>query len=608
MSAVEAHDSSVQIPLRLWPAVVILGIQWGAFVVLPAIGFDDVGVLVAMGGAALIILWWLLASRAKWSERFAVLGVAVAAVVVISRLVDPSIATGAMGRLAFVLQLPFVAHALVAGALVASKWPGPRRLLALCAFVVAGCCGLLLLRTEGVRSGGFDLSWRWTDTPEERLLARGEEPASPVANSPGVQPAPGSNEGRLPPAPSAAPTTPAVMASSPATPAPPLRVAWPGFRGAERDGRVPGVRIATDWNASPPVEIWRRLIGPGWSSFAVAGGLIFTQEQRGEDEVVAAYRFDTGAPVWRHRDKARFFEGNAGPGPRSTPTVHAGRVYSMGATGIVNALDARTGAQVWTRNAETDTGAPRPGWGFTASPIVVDDMLVAATSGRLIAYDLATGEPRWKRSTGGGGYSSPHLASIGGVRQILLLNGGGITSVSAADGTVLWESKTTDGASIVQPAFAAPSELLIAAGDMMGGTGIRRVAVQQSAGSWRVEERWTSRGLKPYFSDFVVHDGHAYGFDGNILSCIELASGERRWKGGRYGSGQMTLLPEQNLLLVMSEDGEVVLVSATPDQHREISRFKALDGKTWNHPVLVGDVLLVRNGEEMAAFRLAREQ
>ena len=137
------------------------------------------------------------------------------------------------------------------------------------------------------------------------------------------------------------------------------------------------------------------------------------------------------------------------------------------------------------------------------------------------------------------------------------------------------------------------------------GLGIRRLAVAYGAGGWTVQERWTSAGLKPYFNDFVVHEGHAYGFDGSILSCIDLADGKRKWKGGRYGSGQLVLLPEQHLLLVISEDGELVLVAASPDQFREVSRFAAINGKTWNHPVLVNNVLLVRNGEEMAAFRLA---
>ena len=138
-----------------------------------------------------------------------------------------------------------------------------------------------------------------------------------------------------------------------------------------------------------------------------------------------------------------------------------------------------------------------------------------------------------------------------------------------------------------------------------GGMATRRLHVSKGSGGWTAEERWTSSGLKPYFNDFVVHQGHAFGFDGNILSCIDLADGKRKWKGGRYGNGQLVLLPDQDVLLVLSEDGELALVKAAPDQFRELARFPALDGKTWNHPVLVGDILLVRNGQEMVAFRLS---
>jgi hypothetical protein len=332
--------------------------------------------------------------------------------------------------------------------------------------------------------------------------------------------------------------------------------------------------------------------------------LIYTQEQRGEHEVVSAHRLTTGEVVWRHQDAARFYESNGGPGPRGTPTVHNGRVYSMGATGIVNALEARTGKRIWTRDAATDTGAPRPGWGFTASPVVTGDIVVTAASGRLVAYDLNSGEPRWTRGTGATGYSSPQLATIGGVSQILLASGGGITSVGL-DGEILWSDKGGDAVGIVQPTVLPDGSVLVAPGDSMGGTGLRRLSVSRAGdGTWKVEERWTSRGLKPYFNDYVVHEGHAYGFDGTILSAINLESGERVWKGGRYGAGQMVLLPDQDLLLVLSEDGDLVLVSATPDKHTELAKFDAIEGKTWNHPVLVNDVVLVRNGEEMAALRL----
>jgi outer membrane protein assembly factor BamB len=169
---------------------------------------------------------------------------------------------------------------------------------------------------------------------------------------------------------------------------------------------------------------------------------------------------------------------------------------------------------------------------------------------------------------------------------------------------VLWENPWA-GSPMVQPALLPGGDLLITSADAMGGLGVRRLGLTQEPSGWTVAERWTSRGLKPYFNDYVVHKGHVYGFDGNILSSVNLENGERAWKGGRYGNGQMLLLADQDLLLITSEEGEIVLVSATPDKFTEIARFPALNAKTWNHPVLVGDVLLVRNGEEMVAFRMA---
>jgi hypothetical protein len=236
--------------------------------------------------------------------------------------------------------------------------------------------------------------------------------------------------------------------------------------------------------------------------------------------------------------------------------------------------------------------------------LVVGDVVIVAASSRLVAYDLATGHPRWLGPTGGSGYSSPHLAAIGGVAQVLLLNGTGALSVAPADGTLLWEHKwPSDG--IVQPALTADGDVLIGSGSGMAEEGVRRIAVAHGSRGWTTDERWTSIGLRPYFNDFVVHAGYAFGFDGSILACIDLQDGQRKWKGGRYGHGQLVLLPDQDLLLVLSEEGELALVKAAPDQFRELARFTALEGKTWNHPVLVGDVLLVRNGEEMAAFRLS---
>jgi outer membrane protein assembly factor BamB len=474
-------------------------------------------------------------------------------------------------------------------------FPLGRRRASLVAAIMLACGPLTVARTNGITGDAIsDFEWRWTPTAEQQLLADATE--SPSPNQPREIPA----AAPLVPAVADIPEKRRVVQVDEKDP----RAEWPGFRGPERNSVVRGIRIATDWSRTPPVEMWRRPIGPAWSSFAVAGDLLFTQEQRGEDEMVSAYTLKTGEPVWKHRDAARFWESNAGAGPRATPTLSDGRVYTLGGTGILNALDARDGAVIWSRNAASDTGRKIPDWGIASSPLVVGDNVIVATAGSLAAYDAATGTPRWFGPKDGWGYSSPHLTTIDGVAQVVLVNGPGAIGVAPADGTVLWKHEW-GGDSIVQPAVIAGGDLLIGSGSGLADkTGMLRASIARNLDGWTVKERWTSAGLKPYFNDFVVHQGHAFGFDGSILACIDLEDGTRKWKGGRYGHGQLILLPEQNLLIVLAENGEVALVSAAADKFTEVARVPALEGKTWNHPVLVGEVLLVRNGEEMAAFRL----
>jgi outer membrane protein assembly factor BamB len=532
-------------------------------------------------------------------ERWGAVVLTIVALLATSRIIHVSIATGMMGMMFPIYAIPFVSLALGVWA-VASRCLSDRpRRATMVATILLACGVFALLRTNGVSGAGSDLVWRWSKTPEQRLLAQTvDEPAAPAPPA-----APDAAPAVLPAAPAALPAPPAKLPAAPA--AAETGAGWPGFRGPHRDGIVPGVRIATDWSASPPVQLWRRPIGPGWSSIAVRGDLLYTQEQRGSDEIVACYNAATGKPVWKHRDAARFWESNAGAGPRATPTLGNGRVYTFGATGILNALDARNGAVVWSRNAASDTGMKVPGWGFASSPLVVDDAVIVAAAGKLAAYDLSTGKPRWFGPNGGDGYSSPQMFTIDGVAQILLMSAHGAASVAPADGTLLWEYPWPSNTRIVQPALASDGGVLMSFGEALGGSGMRRVAVAHGPGGWTAAERWTSNGLKPNFNDFVVHHGHAFGFDGTILACIDLTDGKRKWKGGRYGSGQLVLLPDQDVLLVLSEEGELALVAAAPDQFTELARFPAIEGKTWNHPALAGDVLLVRNGQEMAAFRLA---
>ena len=387
-------------PLRLWPGVAAVAAAWVTKLAVPLVAPDASGyaVLAGLAGSLIVLVWWLLFSRAPWAERVGAVVLMVAGVMAMRPFVHKSIATAGMGFMLYIMAIPALSLALVAWAAVSRRvTTGPR--WALLVFAVALACGYwTLLRTDGITGAGeSQLAWRWTKSHEELPLP--PLPAAPAA--PVVVPV-------------VEPVKAAALKAEAATPVVEPPPVWPGFRGPERDSIVRGVRIGTDWTAAPPVKLWQREVGPGWSSFAIQGDRFYTQEQRGEREVVACYSLKTGEPLWSHQDAARFWESNGGAGPRGTPTVRDGRVYTLGATGIVNVLNAATGAVVWSRNAAKDTGAKLPEWGFTSSPLLLDDIVVVAASGRMVAYDRATGQPRWQ---GGAHGRQLQFAPITGYRR-----------------------------------------------------------------------------------------------------------------------------------------------------------------------------------------------
>jgi len=597
MTISQAGDAAPQKPLRLWPGIVALVLQWfsrfGIKALIPGISGFGKAMMATLVFTLVLVVWWAFFSRARRAERFGALGLIALALAATWLLRHDSMWLPWM--LAY--AIPVLSLAFVTWAVVTRRMPDRVRHATMIATILLACGGWLLVRQDGINGDHqATFGWRWAASSEERLLAQtsNETPAT-------AAPAPAASVAPAAATPAASPTASVVAEKSPATQPVETRAAWPGFRGPKRDGIVRGVKIDTDWSGKPPVQLWRRPVGPGWSSFAVNGDLVYTQEQRGENEVVSCYKASTGQPVWTHQDAARFFESNAGAGPRATPTLSNGRVYTFGATGILNALDANNGSVVWSHQVANENGIETPFWGFAGSPLVTGDLVIVAASGQLVAYDAATGNRRWLGPAGGGSYSSPQLITMDGVAQVMLVSGGGITSVSVADGKPLWEHKWPTNF-MVQPGLTAEGDILLTSQE----NGARRIVVSHNGNGWNVAERWTSNALKPYFNDFVIHKGYAFGFDGRILACIDLRNGERKWKGGRYGNGQLVLLPDQDLLLVLSEEGELALVGATPDQFTERAKVPAIQGKTWNHPVLVGDLLLVRNAEEMAAFRLAR--
>lgn len=576
-------DAAATLPkprrLRVWPAVVIvalgLALQWVPSLLAPATMAQFMamfwGPLITQ---AVVLVWWLAASRASWREKLAGVGLFLGVGTATFFLSDPSIANAPL----LVLGVPAALTIAVVALAVGNRFsPPPRRLVAAAA-IVLGWGFWTVLRSDGLTgSGGPELTWRWTPTAEQQYLASLDkiEKAAPAERAA------------------------AEIVAGPGD--------WTGFRGPGRDGRAPGVRIETDWKAHPPREVWRHAIGPGWGSFAAVAGRLYTQEQRGEEEVVACYDAATGAEVWSHEDETRFWEAMAGAGPRATPTFAGGRIYALGANGLLNCLDAGTGEKAWSRDAAAESKAAVPMWGFSSSPLVTHGLVVVHTGGpdgkAVLAYRADTGEPAWTAAAGGFSYSSPHLATFEGAEQILMATDDGLVSLDPEAGKRLWDYgwSMPQMARIVQPHPLDNGRLLLGTGY---GEGTRLLTVARAGDGWGVDEGWTSKHLKPYFNDFVVHGDHVYGFDNDILACVSLADGKRTWRGRGYGNGQVLLLPDQDLLLVLAESGEIALVAAEPAKHAEVARVPALSGKTWNHPVLVGDRLYVRNAEEAACYEL----
>ncbi|HEX2970404.1 MAG TPA: PQQ-binding-like beta-propeller repeat protein [Bacteroidales bacterium] len=558
--------------LRILPGIIIVILQWLLWFVLPLVIPDQTataaGVFGGLVGGLLLAIWWAFFSRTTVKERIISSVLVVLSLLGTTLILDRSIATAMMGMMFITYAVPILSLLFVAWVVITRNITGNARLISMILVIVAGSGFWALLRTDGMTGEARQyFNWRWAKTAEEKMMARSSAGTNSAADDS------------------------LFFITEPE---------WPGFRGHDRNSIVHGVTISADWNQSPPEELWRSPVGPGCSSFAIHGNLLFTQEQRGESEMVSCYDLMSGKPVWNHADNIRFWDSHAGAGPRSTPTLYKGRVYSVGATGMLNVLNEQDGSVVWSRDAGKDSGVKIPVWGFTSSPLVTDSAIYIGISGKMLAYNAKTGDLLWQGEDGGESYCSPQLMNINGNQMIVFNNGAGVFGHSPSDGKMLW-SVPISGSRIIQPAFPGKDEILI---DMGNIKGLKLVSVKSESGKWNTEELWTTNKLKPYFNDLVIHKDHVYGFDGPVLTCIDIRNGEKKWRGGRF-SGEILLLADQDLLIVLTEKGEIVLVNAKPDEYKELAHLKAIEGKTWNHPAIAGNILVVRNAVEMAAFRLA---
>jgi outer membrane protein assembly factor BamB len=508
--------------------------------------------------------WWLLA----------VIGVLAAGAITTIRLqdIDPA------------FRNMWTYMAVVATGLLLTVWfmffsglPWHVRFAGLGTLVVLVAAAALTLRFEGVWGDIIpQFAWRWDPVHDTTLPDLSQEKSEPI---------------RLE-------TTPED---------------FPRFLGTAGRNRVEGVALARDWAKRPPRKLWDRDVGAGWGSFAIVGNYAFTQEQRGDAELVVCYELRTGKVCWAHRDKARFDEAMGGPGPRATPTVVDGKVYTMGASGILNCLDGATGQPLWSPapNVLEDHKQENLQWAKSCSPLVLDELVVVTLGEQvadsqakyrsLAAYDRKTGKLRWSGGRDRPSYNSPVLATLAGRPQIVVVNAGSVSAHDPADGRMLWEhSWPGEMAKVSQPVPVEGDRVFISAGYAVGCALLQVKAEEKD--KLAVSEVWRNRRMKTRFTNVAVSNGYVYGLDDGILSCIDLAKGKLQWKDGRYGHGQVLLVDD--VLLVQGEGGEMAMVEAGPKEFRELGRFAALESKTWNNPALSGPYLLVRNARRAVCYEL----
>ncbi|MCU1265848.1 MAG: hypothetical protein JWM21_2166 [Acidobacteria bacterium] len=382
---------------------------------------------------------------------------------------------------------------------------------------------------------------------------------------------------------------------------------WTSFRGPNRDGRYDEMAVVASWPAQGLTPLWKQPLGLGYGSFTVADGRAYTLEQRRKQEVVAAYDITTGRELWTQGWSAAYTD-STGDGPRTTPTWDEGRLYALGATGELRCLDSRTGAVIWGKNILNDNQAGNLQWAMAASPLIVEDKVIVLPGGTgnksVVAYNKLTGAPIWKSQSDTAAYVSPMLVTLAGKRQILVVSANRVFGLVPEDGSLLWSNSwdTDMGINVSQPIIVDKNRFFISSGY---GKGAALVEVSGSGKSFSARNVWENINMKNKFNSSVLHQGYIYGLDEGILTCIDVNTGERKWKGGRYGYGQV--LVASGNLIVTSAEGDLALVRATPDQYSEISRFKALEGQTWNYPAIAGGRLLVRNASQMAAYNIAAQ-
>ena len=375
---------------------------------------------------------------------------------------------------------------------------------------------------------------------------------------------------------------------------------WPQWRGPNRDGRSVEKGLLKDWPAAGPPLAWRASgAGEGYSSFAVAGGRLYTLGARAGTEYTFAFDVASGKKLWEVANGKRF-DNDRGSGPRATPTVDGDRIYSFGASGDLSALEAATGKVLWTVNVLSKFGGSNIQWGLSESPLVLADRILVNAGGPIVALKKTDGSQIWKSNGEPAGYSSAVLHEAGGVRQAIYFTHTRVVGVDVNNGKRLWsyEQVANDIANIATPVVR--ENRVFVSSDY--GTGAALLELTPSGGGMQAKEIYFTRDMRNHHSSSVLVGDHLYGFSAAILTAMNFNDGQVAWRDRSVGKGSLVFADDR--LYLYSERGTVGLAEANPTAYREHGRFELKSGDlpTWSHPVVSGGKLFLRDQDNIYAY------
>ena len=376
-------------------------------------------------------------------------------------------------------------------------------------------------------------------------------------------------------------------------------VGWHQWRGTNRDGKSAETGLLKTWPSAGPALAWRTTgAGVGFSSFSSAGGRLYTLGDRGNAGFVIAFDAATGKRFWE-TPNGRSYNNSYGDGQRGTPTVDGDRVYALGANGDLACLNALTGAVIWRKDLTREFRSSVPQWGYAESPLVVDDRVIVNAGGpnaSIVAIDKMTGVVLWRSQDDPAAYSSPVLASVGGVTQAVFFSDRRSLGVDVRDGRLLWSyNRVSNGTANIATPIVSGNRVFVSSDY---GTGAALLELSSSG----AKEIYFTRDMRNHHSSSVLVGEHVYGFSDAILTAMRFSDGTVAWRDRSVGKGSLIYADER--LYLYSENGVVGLAEPTPAGYREHGRFKLSVGQapTWSHPIIADGKLILRDQDNVFAF------